>query len=197
MTADSNRRGSVRITDRVLLAVHKVDPARYQAIAEEFANGISIYNQEGLGEIQMFIGAQTALNRLQDRDLDLAEFLKHMDNKVNLLLQRVQGERSLFDDLAPHKVSLSSSGLAFTSQEKYSQGDILEIHLVLLPDYTYIYAFARVVSCEPKGTVEGKPIYRVGVEYTLIMEEDQEKLVQHNFRQQTLALRARRLSREE
>jgi hypothetical protein len=32
----------------------------------------------------------------------------------------------------------------------------------------------------------------VGSEFVLIMDEDREKLIQHNFRQQSLALRNRR-----
>jgi hypothetical protein len=80
------------------------------------------------------------------------------------------------------------------AEEEFREQEVLEIHLVLLPAYTYIYCFGTVVSCEalPRKGQE-KAAFRVGVEFTLLMDDDQEKLVQHNFKQQSLALRNRRL----
>ncbi|MEW6501659.1 MAG: PilZ domain-containing protein [Thermodesulfobacteriota bacterium] len=194
MTAEMNRRGSVRIADRVLLAVKRVAKERYEAVAADYRHGISLYNQEGLADIQMFVGAQGALSRLKERDADLADFLRHLDNKLNLVLQRVQAERTPLDDLRLQKVNLSGSGIAFVAEEEFREQEVLEIHLVLLPAYTYIYCFGTVVSCEalPRKGQE-KAAFRVGVEFTLLMDDDQEKLVQHNFKQQSLALRNRRL----
>lgn len=194
MTAEVNRRGAVRVADRVLLAAKRVALERYQALAADYQHGISLYNQEGLADIQMYVGAEGALSRLQDRDADLAEFLRHLDNKLNLVLKRVQGERTLLDELKLQKVNLSSSGIAFVMNEEFRERELLELHLVLLPDYTYIYCFGTVVSCE-RVSLQGqeKPAYRLGVEFTLLMDDDQEKLVQHNFKQQSLALRNRRL----
>ncbi|HET98408.1 MAG TPA: PilZ domain-containing protein [Desulfurivibrio alkaliphilus] len=192
MAEGRNRRGAVRATDRVLLAYKKVTPEKFAEIAEDYQQGISIYTQEGLGEIQLYIGAHTALERLRNRDPDLADFLKHLDNKLNILLKRVKGERSLFDALKLQKVSISGRGIAFFSFEQFTPGDLVEIHLALLPSYTYLYFFARVTQCEQDGEHQGRAIYRIGSEFALVMEEDREKMVQHNFKQQSLALRSRR-----
>lgn len=192
MAEGKNRRASVRATDRVLLAYKKVSPEKFAEIAEDYQHGISIYTQEGLGDVQMYIGAHTALERLRNRDPDLADFLKHLDNKLNILMKRVKGERSIFDALKMQKVSISGSGIAFFSFEQFTPGDIVEIHLALLPAYSYLYFFAKVTLCEPDGEHQGRTIYRVGSEFTLMMEEDREKVVQHNFKQQSLALRSRR-----
>lgn len=194
MIAEGNRRGSVRISDRVLLATKRVAPERYQAVAADYENGISLYNQEGLADIQMYVGAEGALSRLRERDADLAEFLRYLDNKLNLVLKRSQGERTPFDELKLQKVNLSGSGIAFVVDEAFRERELLEIHLVLLPAYTYIYCFGTVISCERVGLKgQEKSVYRLGVEFTLITDDDQEKLVQHNFKQQSLALRNRRL----
>ena len=193
MAAETNRRGAVRITDRVLLACNRVTAEKFQAIAADYQNGISLYNQEGLADIQMYIGAESALGRIRDRDADLAEFLKHMDNKLNMVLKRVRNERTPLDDLKLQKVNLSGNGIAFPAGEEFKKDEIVELHLILLPTYIYIYGFAKVVSCEKMGKGQEKPLYRVGVEFALLMDEDQEKLIQHNFKQQSLALRNRRL----
>ncbi len=192
--AEGNRRGSVRVADRLLLAAKRVTPEHYRAVVADYEHGISLYNQEGLADIQMYVGAEGALNRIKERDADLAEFLRHLDHKLNLLLKRVQGERTLFDELRLQKVNLSGSGIAFEAEEEFRKGELLELHLVLLPAYTYICCFGTVVSCEQVGPKERKKTaYRLGVEFTLITDDDQEKLIQHTFKQQSLALRNRRL----
>lgn len=193
MTIGLNRRKSVRIVDRILLASRRASHEKYEAVAADLKDGISVYNHDGLSEIQMYIGAQNALNRLRQRDEDLADFLKHLDTKMNLILKGVKGERSPFDDLVLQRVTLSASGLAFVSAEPMNPDEILEFHIVLLPAYTYIYCFGRVVSCETVPEHEGKEVFQVAAEFTLMMDDDREKLVQHNFKQQSLALRNRRL----
>lgn len=190
MTIGLNRRKSVRIVDRILLSYQRVSQKKYNTVAEDLIEGIPLYNHEGLADIQMYIGAQNALAKLRERDQDLADFLKHLDTKMNLILQQMKGEKSPFDDLTLKKVTLSANGMAFVTQDQMSTDDFLEFHVVLLPAYTYIYCLGKVISCE-KEPEEGK-FFQVAVEFTLLMDDDREKLIQHNFKQQSLALRNRR-----
>lgn len=193
-----NRRQSVRMDDRVLLSAVRVSLDRLRQLDEESRQGISLYSQEGLADIRMFVGAQSALAKVRDKDPDLADFLQHLDNKINLLIQREQGGRSPFDALVMQKINLSADGISFPCDREAHGGDVLEIHLVLLPAYVHIYCLGKVVSCALVGEEEherGK--FRVAVEFSLIMEEDREKIIQHIFRLQSLALRNRRLRAEE
>jgi hypothetical protein len=183
----------VRITDRILLSCKPLGQERFEVINEDFQSGIPPYNQEGLADIQMYIGAQTALNRLQQRDKDLADFLKHLDTKMNALLRKLRDEKTLFDELEPKRANLSGSGLAFSSAEPFTPEEKVELHIVLLPCYIYIYSIGKIVSSEAdENDQEGKS-YKVAVEFILLMENDREKLIQHNFKKQSLALRNRRL----
>ena len=193
MTIGLNRRKSVRIIDRVLFACHKTSQEKYDTVAEDLKDGIPIYNHEGLADIQMYIGAQNALAKLRERDEDLADFLKYLDTKMNLVLKQAKGDRSAFDDLTLQKVTLSASGIALVMPEPMTPEEKLEVHLVLLPTYTYIYCFGRVVSCEEVPEQSENKLFQVALEFTLIMDEDREKLIQHNFRQQSQALRNKRL----
>lgn len=191
-TSGLNRRQSVRITDRILLSYAPVSEEKYNTIAEDYSNGISLANQDGLADIQMFIGAQSALNRLRERDEDLADFLKHMDTKISTLLQRIKGEPTPFDDLKQQKANLSANGIAFDADQQLEQDLIIELNIVLLPSYSYIYCFAKVVSCELVQEQSDEKLYHVATEFLLLMDDDREKLIQHNFKQQSLALRNRR-----
>jgi hypothetical protein len=177
-----------------MLTSDPVSLEKYEAVADDFHNGISLYNQEGLADIQMVIGAQSALSKLSERDSDLADFLRHLDNKMNTLLKTVKGEKSSFDDLEMMKANLSGNGISFVSDDEAAVDDMLELHIVLLPSYAYIYSFGKVVSCDPIAGEDAEHGYRIAVEFTLLMEEDREKLIQHCFKQQSLALRNRRLN---
>jgi len=187
-----NQRQAVRITERVLLAYDSVPPARYKAIADAYTKGIPPYNQEELLDIQMYIGAQGALSRLRDRDKDLAAYLQHLDTKVNLLLKKLGGEESPFDRLKFQEVNLSGTGICFHSDRPMKNDEVVEFHVILLPEYTYVYCFGKVVDHQEAQTKDGKTVHRIHTKFILLMEEDQEKLVQHNFKQQSLLLRNRR-----
>ena len=190
MTKCLNRRKSVRVTDRMMLAVHPASVEKMEAVARDFQQGISPYNQEGLADIQMFIGAQNALAKLRERDADLADFLQHLDNKMSMMLKQVRGGVSPLDAMVMHKANISANGIAFCADVPVRPGEIIEIHIVLLPSYTYVYSFGKVVSCEPSP--EGEELgcrFRVGVEFVFLLDEDREKIVQHAFKQQSLVLR--------
>ncbi len=188
-----DRRKAVRVTGRNLFCFQPVPGEKYQAVAEDFSHGIPPYNQEGLVELQMFISAQSALSRLRERDRDLAEFLQHLDAKVNQILRKMNNDKTPFDDLSYYDLNLGGNGIGFVTDERIEPGTILELHIVLLPGYSYVYCFSRVLECKELADSDGGGKFRIASEFILIMEEDQEKLIQHNFKQQSLALRNRRL----
>lgn len=189
---DVNKRQSMRINERVLISHAPISAARYKAIAESYVKGIPPYNQEELIDVQMYVGAQSALNRLRDRDKDLAAYLQHLDAKVNLVLKKMGCDDSPLDRLKFREVNLSSSGIAFVSAQPLQVDEVVEFHLILLPEYTYVYCFGKVVNIKEDKRAGDNVVYRVHTKFILLMEEDQEKIVQHNFRQQSLHLRNRR-----
>lgn len=195
MTDGLNRRQSVRVTDRVMLAINPVSAEKMQAVVNDFQQGISPYNQEGLTDIQMFIGAQGALANLRERDADLADFLQHLDNKMNMLLKQVREGGSPLDALIMRKANLSANGMAFWTDAPAKLDEIMEIHVVLLPAYTYVYSFGKVLACDPSlEEDESGGGFRVALKFVFILDEDREKIIQHTFKQQSLVLRNRRLN---
>ena len=193
ITPKHDRRQAVRVTDRILLSYTMVPPDRYKIVFDDFSNGVPPYKQEEYADFQMYIGAQSALAKLRQRDKILADLLQHMDNKINQVLDKLRDGDSPFDRLKFQEVDLSGNGLAFfTDKEVVKPGAFIEYNIVLLPDYIYIYGFGEVVSSEKKKIEADRTIFRTSLKFTVLMDEDREKLIQHNFRQQSLALRQRR-----
>lgn len=190
---DNDRRQAVRVTGRNLFYFQSVSPERFAAILKDFEAGIAPYNQEGLSDIQMFIGAQSALVRIRERDSDLGDFLSYLDTKINVILKKTAASKTIFDRLSLYELNLSGRGVSFIADRKVAVDDILEFHITLLPTYIYVYCFGKVISCKELPPQEEKIFYKVAAEFVLIMEDDQEKLIQHNFKQQSQALRNRRM----
>ncbi|MEN8257044.1 MAG: PilZ domain-containing protein [Thermodesulfobacteriota bacterium] len=190
--AKEDRRSSVRVTGRNLFAYKEISEQTYSEYAQDFQEGISLYSQESLADMQIFVGAQSALGRIRDKDEDLADFLQHLDMKMNILLKKVDDGKTPLDDLKLRDLNLSGAGIAFIAPEEVEVGTCLEFRVVLLPNYLFIYAIGRVTKCEKVKDEGDQLFYRIGAEFILIMDEDREKLIQHNFRQQSLALRNRR-----
>jgi hypothetical protein len=174
-----------------------VSEGDFNAVSKEFASGISFYNTESVAEMQLFVGARNALDSLRERDKDLADFLRYLDTKMNMMLQKIGGEQSPFDNLKLQKVTLSASGLSFFCHEELLPDQILDMHLVLLPSYMHIYCFGKVVNCIEIERCESGPVYKVAVSFMLLLDEDRERLIQHNFRQQRMALSNRRSAKKE
>lgn len=196
-TTKVERRSSVRVTGRNLFDFKILTDEQYEGLVGDFDDGISLYNQQNLMDMQMFVGAQSALTKIGEKDPDLAEFLQHLDMKMNVLLQRLDGNKSPIEDLKLRDLNLSGSGIAFICDKQIADEIKLEMRIVLLPTYIFVYAVGCVTECEVAREEKGKTFYKWRVAFTLIMDEDREKLIQHNFRLQSLALRNRRQKRDE
>ena len=190
---DQNRRKAVRVNDRILLASRKLAQDRYDAIAQNYHNGISLYNQKEVGEIALYLGSQASLARIREKDEDFANFLQHLDAKLSRVLAAVSKEPSPIDTLLGQDVSLSGTGLAFFSKDGLSAGDLIELHLVLLPEFFHIYTIAKAISADKISAADSDFNFRIACEFVLIMDDDRETLIQHLFKRQQLALRNKRM----
>ena len=193
--AKENRRQAVRVTDRILLASKRINDEEYDAIVQCFSKGISLYNQEDVGEFALYLGAQAAIGKMREKDENLANFMQLLDAKVNRILAAVSKEPSPIDKLLAQEVNISGTGLAFLAPDKIAVGDMLELHLVLLPEYAHIYTVARAVSSHKPAEITSEYSCRVACEFDLIRDNDREAIVQHVFERQKSALRNRRLQK--
>ncbi len=191
----SDKRLSVRITSRILFGHQKTTTQEFEQINKDCDSGISLYNRPDLADMQIYRSARGVLSRIKEKDQDMAVFLQHLDAKLNVLIRNMDSAPSLFDSLTLQKVNIGGNGVAFWNDEPYSEGEIVELHLVVPPDDYYINCFAKVVDCEKDEASGTKDtMFRVATKFTLVMESDREALVQYNFKQQSLALQRRRLS---
>ncbi|MEJ2068752.1 MAG: PilZ domain-containing protein [Deltaproteobacteria bacterium] len=147
-----------------------------------------------LQEISQHLSA--SLHRIEQRDLDIADYLKALDEKINLLGRSfLTEERELLEQPA-QAVNLSAGGLAMDSDKHIKPGSMVELKMLLLPSYAGVLAYGEVVHLEEAHAVYPDFPYHVRINFSLIRPADRDALIRHITRRQSEMLRIRREQKE-
>lgn len=185
------RREFFRIDDTIRVSYRKLDDKALAKHIEtlEQGNGGSFTLMTRLQGISQHLSA--SLHRIEHRNPDVANYLKGLDEKINLLGQSLLAQESDLLDQPSEAVNLSAGGIALDSPEMLQVGTHLEIKLLLLPSYTGIVAFGEVVGV--MSAAEGDDSsYRLRINFVHIRETDREALIRHILRRQGQMLRRQR-----
>jgi hypothetical protein len=194
--AKDERREFFRIDDSIQVSYRVIDPQELPT---------SLDNQRMLNDrFTVMTRLQTIsqhlsapLHRIEQRDPDVADYLRALDEKINLLGQSFLSEEREILGQPSLSVNLSAGGLAMDVAQPLTLGDLVEIKLLLLPSYTGVIAYGEVVGVE--SSTEGNSDYphHVRINFTLIRASDQDALIRHIMRRQGEMLRERRLQKEQ
>lgn len=133
-----------------------------------------------------------AFHRIEQRDPDVADYLKALDEKIDLLGKSFLAAENELLEQPSRPVNLSAGGLALDTAEPLAVGDFVEIKLLLLPSYTGVLAFGEVVGVEDSTDGDAAYPHHVRINFTLIRGSDQDALIRHIMRRQGEMLRQRR-----
>ena len=142
------------------------------------------------------IGQQAAagLHRIELRDPDLAEQLRALDRKLDLIARALVAKGVDLTDRPTRAVNLSAGGMALQGRDPYAPGQVLEIRMLLLPSYVGILAYGTVVECAPVDGPGADPAYpyRLRVDFSFMCETDRDALSRHVLLKQAEWLRRQR-----
>ncbi|MBT2989986.1 MAG: hypothetical protein B6D72_14445 [gamma proteobacterium symbiont of Ctena orbiculata] len=136
------------------------------------------------------------LHRIEQRDPDIADYLKALDEKINLLGQSFLADENELLNRPSSTVNLSAGGLAMDITEMLEVGELVELKLLLLPSYTGIIAYGDVVGIEETTGSDTAYPYHTRINFNLIRSSDQDALIRHITRRQGEMLRLRREKQE-
>ncbi len=137
-----------------------------------------------------------SFHRIEQRDPDVADYLKALDDKITLLGQAFLSEEGELLGEPSRDVNLSAGGLAMDVAEALAVGDRVEIKLLLLPAYSGVLAYGEVVGVEASAQPDGDFPHHVRINFTLIRDVDRDALIRHIMRRQGEMLRKRREQRD-
>ena len=130
---------------------------------------------------------------IDDQLPEVATVLKLLNRKIHIVGQMsdspdVSGE----EDVIPrptHQISLSASGVSFHAPSSVRVHDCLELSLTLFPEYYFIKAFGRVVSC--RDALPSSPDFNklVAVDFVFLDADDQDYIMSHVLKKQSELLR--------
>lgn len=191
MTYEEERRRFFRIDDEVNLY--------YKPIEEKMVDRTSHISDNVLGNCSLAAAlemisqeSRILMHRLERNSPEVADYLKIMESKIDLIAQELMLQGSDFKEKDTLNVNLSASGLAFDCTEELNVDDYLEIKMLLVSCMAVIVTYARVVYCKQKTDADLEFPYVVGVDYINMKDQDRELLIKHIVKRQMQQIRERK-----
>ncbi len=188
--ADENeeKRRYFRVNDTVNLLYKLIDEKSLDRLSHVSSDVLSNCSLTSALEV-LTHDARSLLARLERRDPEMAEYLKILDTKINLIAQGISAKEEQFSEQDTREVVLSATGLAFKNEVLIHPGQLLELRMLLTSCMVVIVAYARVMQC--KDIADESPLrpYSICVEYVNLQEEDRELLIKHVVKKQLQQLR--------
>lgn len=188
--ADQERRRYFRIAENIVLVARALtsaelaDPRRTADQQTNFfalSASLDVLTQE----------SRSLLRRIERDHRDVAEFLKVIERKIDLMASTFLAMDPDLRGRSPQNVSLSASGLAFESESPHAEGAMLELKMLLLPDSLGLILYGQVVDCRRGGGKVLRP-YQVAVDFVGLQEREREMLIRHVVRRELQQLRDRK-----
>jgi hypothetical protein len=132
--------------------------------------------------------SQHLLRHIHERDRPLANYLKVVNKRIDLLGQALA--QSLLRDIGPaRQVVLSEGGVGFSNPQPLDTGSHLAIRMVLMPQALGLLLRAVVVHSRPRE--DGQ--FDIGTEFEELTDAQRQLLARHILQKQA---QQRRLARE-
>lgn len=183
---ENERRKYYRIEDSIALDFALLTEDQLSS-GEALKNDSALFNL--LSDLhQVEFEAQHILRLITERDRNLANYLKVINKRIDLLGQAMT--QNLLPNIGQAQtVSLSEGGINFRHSQAIEKGCVLALKIVLLPQPLGLMLRARVVHCQALD--QGG--YEIGTEFEELSDAQRQLLARHIFQKQALE---RRLARE-
>ncbi|EJM46310.1 PilZ domain-containing protein [Pseudomonas sp. GM33] len=182
---EEDRREYYRIEDTIALEIRPLSAseAAGQEVLQDASPLFNLLSELHLSEFE----SQHLLRQINERDRNIAAFLKSQNKRIDLLSQ-VIAITVLGQIGKPQPVIISEGGIDFQHPSPIAAGAHLSVKLVLMPQALGLLLRARVTHCDRKG--DG---YDVGTEFEHLTDAQRQLLARHILQKQA---QERRLARE-
>lgn len=188
MTKTEDRRDFFRIDDEVSLFYKKIDEKR---VTEPHQVSDNILNSCSLSTALEMVSQDSALllHRLEKNQPDVADYLRLIDTKIDLLAQAIKMQGFQVNENDTRNVNVSATGIAFNCEVALKAGDHLEIKMLLISSMAVVVTYGRVVYCKNGQSNDSRYPYFVGVDFINMKDEDREMLIKYVVKKQLQQIR--------
>lgn len=192
MSSQINRRESFRLEDTLKLRIRMLDDASHNAIVADFDGFRLRYCLKSHAQNQMDIH-QPKLMQIRKRNPDIAQYLEYLELRLMQLSEQIEKLNSAENEADALEFvahgDISAAGIKFVTAAHFSEGQMLEIGLVLSTSSIQVVMLGRVVRVDERE--DGK--MAVSIAYTQLHSEDKESIVRHLVKLQQKQLRESRM----
>lgn len=190
----TERRRYFRVDDLVSMQYRVVKDVDLQQCLDRLDRGIEdgFTVTSSLTAINQQLRSKLAI--LEKKDADLADYLRAMERKIDLLAHAIMSKETTLEEMPTREVNLSAVGMAFRSEAGVEVDKVLEIRMLLYPSLTGILTYGTVVHCREEGDDEYP--WRIAVDFSFMRESDRDILINHILKRQHSQLREQRLGKQ-
>ena len=186
------RREFFRVDDTVRLHIRRVPEDEVNTLEDRLARHIegsfSVMASLATISAEMAVG----LRRIENHDPDIAQYLKALDRKIDVLGRALLACESDMVEQQSREINLSAGGLSTLVRDVYQLGETLELKLLLFPSFTGVITYGKVVGMLPlEEPATTGYTHHLRVEFTHMRESDRDILIRHVLHCQSEALRRR------
>lgn len=189
-----DRRAFFRLNDEIHLVRHPIE--KHMLSEDPYGSQYNLPRQAILLSQLQAIDNESLplLSQISESNRALGAFLRTVEEKIDCLARHVVAD---YDDKALYRenVDISEGGISYFSDTPIELDSFLHLTMMLFPSYTTVASIAQVKSCEETEDV-GKR-YRVGAEFSVLLEQDRKRLAKHIRRKQSIELRERNQKNQE
>ncbi len=187
-TKAEDRRGFFRIDDEVNLFYKKIEE---KLVTEPHHVSDNVLTSCSLSTALEMVSQESAvlLHRLEKSLPDVADYLRMLESKIDLLAQAVMMQGFQFKENDTRNVNISATGIAFNCEEALKEGDFLEIKMLLVSSMAVIVTYGRVVYCKRSQANDNRFPYFIGVDFINMKDEDREMLIKYVVKKQLQQIR--------
>jgi hypothetical protein len=183
-----DRRQFFRVEDEVNLVYVKIDEKK--VIEGNYVSENILGNWPLSAALEMVTQESAILlHKVGKSQPDVADYLRLIDNKIELLAQAMVMQSGQFNQNNVRNANLSATGIAFDSEDAFLEGDYLEIKILLVNSMAVIVALGRVIYCKNHKADSGRFPYTIGVDYVGIKDQDRETLIKYVVKRQLQQIR--------
>ena len=193
LTAVDERRRFFRIDDEINLYYKIVDEQEVIAaskMTDDVLSNCSLVTALDLLDQE----SRIIMIRVEKNEPEIAEYLKTLDSKINLLAQTVMRQGHDFSESKMCHTNISASGLAIEIDHAIEAGEYLEIKLLLTSCIAVILVYGQVIYCQKNTEEDGAMSYQVGIDYINLHDQDREILIKHIVKRQMQQIREQKAS---
>jgi len=192
--AENERRRYFRIEDEIVLFFSEIapdeipddrSPRDFPLDSFALSASLDLLTQE----------SRKLLRKIERDSPEIGNFLKVLERKIDLVARAFLSFEANLSEQPAQRVSLSASGLSFDGDKPYAPGKVLEIRMVLQPDWIGLIAYGRIVYCKQNAPGSELP-YRISVDFVGLRDCDRELLIRHVVKRQLQQIRNKKLPSE-